>query len=242
MGDRGLWGNGTANSGQTFHRVELANGDVVFVNEQAMRTGETSRSRTCELVIHNSVQAEIRPTMAYKAWGWFWVVAGLCAAVIALLQTHIEMRDLLFWVISGSLVAIGGLLSAMGFIGPKRMIIDKFQGVLMVPRGLGYMPELRAGFPLSRLAALQLCYWIEHVQRKHGKYGTREAYSYAMYELNVLVCDGNGMRIVLMTDSDPYRLEYQAKELSKFLGLPLIDSIDRTVVKALVTRPTFTRG
>jgi len=223
----------------TYRRMVLQGGVEVFVNDQATRQGIASKSRTSELVIHSDVLAEIRPTMAWKAGGYGLVVLGVVVCLLGLTMKSKghkgpTVAQMVITSVAGTIVVGGGVLSVLGYAGPRRVIFDRMQGVVTILRGRVPLSELRAGLPLSRLAALQICFWIEHVTRKSGKYGPVRHYSYAMYELNAVLRGGNGERFVLMTDNDPFRLEHQAKQLSQMLQLPLIDCADRQVAQMLV--------
>jgi hypothetical protein len=207
-----------------FRPVVLRDGVEVFVNDRATGKG-ASEFRTCELAFHSDRLAEVRPAWTYKAVSFCSLLLGLFVMVVSLAHLFDARPDrVVFGCLAGGFFAVPGLLILLGIVGPKRVYFDLDQGVVAIPQGGAPIPELQAGLPLSRLAALQLCYWIQHATRRRGKH-SREHYTYTMFELNAVLVGGNGERFVLMTDNDVARLERQAKQLSHMLGLPLIDSI-----------------
>ena len=212
----------------TFRRVVLRDGVEVFVNDRATGRG-AAEYRTCELVVHSDRQAIIRPTLSVRALYIGCLVVGLVMlmVVLMLMQTSPRIDKVAYLCVLGGPLGIFGLLGVLGVIGPKRVILDGVAGVVAIPRGCAIVPELKEGLPLSRLAALQLCWWTQHATRRIGKY-TKEEYTYTMYELNAILAGGNGERFVLMTDNEPARLNLQAKQLSMMFGLPIIDSITPT--------------
>ncbi|MCL2701667.1 MAG: hypothetical protein FWE88_08240 [Phycisphaerae bacterium] len=234
-----------ATNGATFRRVVLRDGAEVFVNERAAKRGNTG-SDDCTLVIHSDAMAEVRPKPAFRVFATAFLIVGLILLAMAITQRAEDPGKFVPMLILSVGLATGGLLGVLGVIGPKLVVIDRGRGYVVVPKGRVPLPELRAGLPLSRVGALQLCYWIHHVQRKNRHrnrhrvfnagfdskltniYNYRDSETVTMFELNMVLRGGNGERFTLMTSRDPANLEYQAKQLAAMLNLPLIDSLVRS--------------
>jgi len=209
----------------TSRRVALRDGGEVVINDRATANNEANY-RTCKLVVHSDELAEIRPTVAHKLFCGAFSLMGLFFVAGAATQSFSVWADKPWiWYLLGGGLVFFSLLGVVGLIGPRRVMIDRSQGVITVSRGRVPLPELKVGLPLSRLGALQLCSWMAQTERETN--GRRHTVYYRMYELNAVLAGGIGERFVLMTDNNLARLMPQAKQLSHMLSLPLINSTGR---------------
>ncbi|MCL2701666.1 MAG: hypothetical protein FWE88_08235 [Phycisphaerae bacterium] len=215
-------------SGPTYWRVELRDGSEVFVCDHALKNDGAD-----ELIFHSDSLAEARSRPVCKEALWAALILGLVIAGVTLTQVQAWTTTFTYFFGGGGVFIVAGLVGLLG-LGSRQFIIDRRQGFIHMPKGNVPMPGLRSGLPLSRVGALQLCYWIKHVRKSRGRRHSlfsaddeAQYRSYRMYELNVILAGGCGGRFVLLSGTDVNELESQAKQLSQMLNVPLINSIAR---------------
>ncbi len=192
--------------------VMLADGRVISICTDAIGEGGAN-FRTCQLVMNGQGVAEVRPTAGARLF--FGAFLGFGVLGLAMFPSVMgEGFSAVIPLLVGGVFLLVGLLGVTGRFTPS-VRFDLTTGIVTKKGRKPPVPDLATGLPLDRVAALQMCSYIQE--------GGSDSPSYTVFELNAVLADG-GQRFTIMSDCNRDRLVAQAQKLSDFLALELIDS------------------
>ncbi len=145
-------------------------------------------------------------------------ISGCIAAGAGLALLAAAMKAPAWW---GRLVIVGmaavffvpGVLLSGGVLTGPRVRFDAAAGVMRIGSG-----RRAHDWPLGAVACVQICSC--YVSGKSG--------AYTCFELNLVLADGMGHRITLMSHGNEKALRDDARTLAEFLHVPLIENTPRS--------------
>lgn len=201
--------------------IHLPEGRLVEVVTSPLDAGSV-KLRTHKVVQNSPDVLETRHTVGFQMYSCFFSLLGvalfifLYSRMLRIAQRPIDFVGMYFMVFLCLTFVVLGVGGLTGWLGIPLTVLDRRVGMYWKRRTPGSIRAwARPPLLLESVAAVQIC-----SKQIHSQYG-----NYTIYQINLVMADPSGERVCLLSHGYLKAIRSDAKQVSDFLGRPLLEHI-----------------